>query len=226
MRRRCYDKNTKAYPNYGGRGIAVCDQWLDYETFKEWSLNNGYSGRLTIDRINNSGNYSPENCRWVDHKTQANNKDSNVKVAYNGEKRNLAEVSEELGIKHKTLWSRVRQNIDESQLFEAKVIRRNEIRVSVNGSNESISSLSEKTGLSKSAIGYRIKQGLDGADLLKENQFPYKHLTINGRTQTVAEWSRESGIPRNTICGRVDKGLPEHLWLSKQRINASKKELI
>lgn len=71
---RCKNSNHKAYNDYGGRGITVCEEWLSYEVFREWSLNNGYMTSLTIDRVDNDGNYCPNNCRWTTAKVQANNK--------------------------------------------------------------------------------------------------------------------------------------------------------
>ena len=73
MRARCTDKNRQSYRNYGGRGIAFCDEWNKYEPFRDWALGNGYRNDLTLDRINNNGNYEPQNCRWVDMKTQSRN---------------------------------------------------------------------------------------------------------------------------------------------------------
>lgn len=82
MKNRCYNKNTEDYQKwYGSRGITVCDEWKnDFMSFYKWSMDNGYRDDLTIDRVNANGNYEPSNCRWVDWKTQANNKRTSKKI--------------------------------------------------------------------------------------------------------------------------------------------------
>ena len=75
MKSRCYNENCGNFKHYGARGIKVCDEWIhSFETFYEWAMNNGYDDSLTIDRIDNDGNYEPSNCRYVNKSIQNINK--------------------------------------------------------------------------------------------------------------------------------------------------------
>ena len=87
MRGRCFNTNDKSYDRYGGRGISVCEEWdKSFEAFYKWSIENGYKediaesnrNRLSIDRINNDGNYEPSNCRWTNDFVQASNKRNSI----------------------------------------------------------------------------------------------------------------------------------------------------
>lgn len=95
MKGRCLCTTDKAYENYGGRGITICDEWKNsFQSFKDWAMSNGYTDSLTIDRIDNNGNYEPNNCRWVGRKEQARNTRNNF--IYKG--KCLSEWCEETGI--------------------------------------------------------------------------------------------------------------------------------
>ncbi|MBR5273592.1 MAG: hypothetical protein IKU25_09440 [Clostridia bacterium] len=105
---RCYDENSNAYKYYGARGISVCEKWKnDFLSFYNWSISNGYKEGLTIDRTNNGLGYSPENCRWVDCKVQANNRAFCKKIEYNGEIKTLMQWCEELNLNYKRVHSRL-----------------------------------------------------------------------------------------------------------------------
>lgn len=110
MKGRCYDKKDTRYKYYGGRGIQICDEWLGedgYLTFKKWSFSNDYSGNLLIERKDNDGNYSPENCKWATIKEQANNTRQNRRFTYDGETKTIAEWSEKVNIAYPCLRKRL-----------------------------------------------------------------------------------------------------------------------
>ena len=110
MRLRCYDEKNIAYHRYGGRGITICDEWKnDVKAFYDWATANGYKDSLTIDRIDNDGNYCPENCRWATVKEQASNRRSNILVTHNGKTQTMKEWANEVGIPYKVVWARVQK---------------------------------------------------------------------------------------------------------------------
>lgn len=109
MKARCTNPNASEYAAYGGRGIVVCEEWAkSFESFMEWSMNNGYSEELTIDRIDPDGNYEPSNCRWIDLKAQENNRTNNRLITFNGETKTLMQWAETLGVYSGTLFYRLK----------------------------------------------------------------------------------------------------------------------
>ena len=108
IKERCYNKNAKPYLDYGGRGIAMCDEWRDdFQMFYDWSIASGYKKGLSIDRIDNNGNYEPSNCRWATAKEQSRNRRSNKMIKYNGEVKSLSEWCELLELNFDTAKSRI-----------------------------------------------------------------------------------------------------------------------
>lgn len=110
IKARCLNQNNEKYRNYGGRGITICVEWeQSYEAFRDWSLNNGYDGNLSIDRIDVNGNYEPDNCRWVDNFIQANNRTDNFVIEYNGEVHTVHEWAVITGISAANIRNRIKK---------------------------------------------------------------------------------------------------------------------
>lgn len=108
MKTRCGNKNAINFQNYGGRGISVCDEWKsDFIAFRDWAIANGYSDQLTIDRIDNDGNYSPENCRWITSFEQQSNKRSNRNICIDGKKKTVTEWGRVYKIPPVAIWARL-----------------------------------------------------------------------------------------------------------------------
>lgn len=102
MKQRCYDKSSPVYHHYGGRGIKIYNEWLENsKSFVIWSLQNGYKENLEIDRIDNNDGYYPENCRWTDKLTNANNKRNNKYIEFKNRTQTLAQWCRELEIDYK-----------------------------------------------------------------------------------------------------------------------------
>ena len=98
MRQRCNNPSNKEYRNYGARGISICEEWDEFINFYNWAMANGYEKTLTIDRIDNDGNYEPNNCRWVTMAVQESNKRTNHYIEFNGEKMTMSQCAKMNGV--------------------------------------------------------------------------------------------------------------------------------
>jgi hypothetical protein len=107
MKRRCYETTHKNYSQYGGRGIVVCDEWLDVSVFSEWAFSNGYKKGLQIDRIDNNGNYEPSNCRFVTSRANNNNRRDNRMISFEGKTQTLQQWADEKGVKPEKIRMRI-----------------------------------------------------------------------------------------------------------------------
>ena len=111
--------NCKRYKDYGGRGITVCDEWLNgFDFFAVWAYANSYEEGLTIEREDVDGNYCPENCKWITRKEQAYNKRDSIKVAYKGETKDLMVWCNKLGLKYDTIHHRITHGWSVQAAFE------------------------------------------------------------------------------------------------------------
>lgn len=112
IKSRCYNPKNKEYHCYGGKGVKLCAEWGDYAAFKKWAYSHGYDehapkGVCTIDRIDNNGDYSPENCRFINTQEQINNQDKTIKLKYGGNIYTIRELAGLYNIQPKTLYNRL-----------------------------------------------------------------------------------------------------------------------
>lgn len=129
MKSRCYNPNNSRFHVYGKRGITVCDEWLnDKRKFFEWALLNGYDsnakrGEITLDRIDVNKGYCPENCRFVDMKTQENNRSNNKILVYKNESHTISEWEEITGFNHGTIRARINRGWDVEKALTTPAIK-------------------------------------------------------------------------------------------------------
>lgn len=122
MLQRCNNKNNPAYPRYGGRGIRVCERWLDFNNFYD-DMIGAYHDDLTIDRIDNNGDYCKENCRWATRKQQGRNTRRNLEIKYHGQEKCLSEWCELLDLPYHTVIFRLYRGWGVVKAFETPIVK-------------------------------------------------------------------------------------------------------
>jgi len=130
MKARCNNSKNPDYKNYGKRGIKVCDEWINFENFYNWAINNGYKEKLSIDRVDVNKNYQPNNCRWISLKKQSYNKRNSFFINIKGEEKCLAEWCEIYNVKYSTVYRRITRNkmsIEDAILKPIKIKYRNKL---------------------------------------------------------------------------------------------------
>lgn len=162
MKKRCYNQNCNSYKYYGAEGKAVCDEWKDsFQAFYDWSMSNGYQDNLTIERIDNSKGYSPDNCKWATMKEQSNNTRRNHLIEYKGKKQNLTQWAEELNINYDKLEARInRLHWDVDRAFKEpkkmKSKRSSNYLIPYNGETHTLAEWSKIVGIKYWTLVARI----------------------------------------------------------------------
>ena len=135
MKARCYNEKDHSYVNYGGRGIKICDDWIDEENgfinFYNWAIKNGYKDNLSIDRIDVNGNYEPNNCRWTTTLEQQNNLRKNFNIEINGIIKSVSEWSRISGVSRTQIKNRIKMGLSGEELI--KPIHKSEHQSGVKG---------------------------------------------------------------------------------------------
>lgn len=125
MKQRCANPNTISYKYYGEKGIVVCDAWCNsFQAFYDWAMANGYADSLSIDRIDNDGNYCPENCRWATIAEQQNHTSYNQQYTYQGETLNVMQWAKKTNISANMLYKRLLRGWDIERALNTKKLRK------------------------------------------------------------------------------------------------------
>jgi hypothetical protein len=123
MKARCYSDNHVNYKNYGGRGITICDEWLDsFPAFAVWAITNGYEESLSIDRIRNNGSYNPRNCKWSTSVEQGNNRRTNIVVRISSIEKTIAQWADIVGVPRSTMYLRYKKGIRGQKLLSKSLM--------------------------------------------------------------------------------------------------------
>lgn len=215
MRSRCNNKNSRDYKHYGGRGIYVCEQWSNsFENFLS-DMGNRPSQKHSIERLDNDGPYSPDNCVWAVQKIQTRNQRRTRRLTYRGRTQSMADWAEELGISYTMIRQRLRLGWSVEDALETpsniyKGPYKTARRLTLNGESHTVSEWSKILGMCIYTIQGRIRQGLPDSVVLQTKRRVVNsrivRITFNGKTQTLSQWADETGIKKFNICGRLRKG--------------------
>lgn len=160
IKTRCYAEYQTSYHNYGKKGIAVCKEWRNsYIAFRDWALSNGYRDDLTIDRIDNNGDYEPSNCRWATPKEQSNNRSTNHLVTFNGETHTIAEWARIVGLSPRLIKDRLTYSGWSIEKILFTPPRERVTSVLYNGEVRSIADLAKEHGITSKTLSKRLKKG-------------------------------------------------------------------
>jgi hypothetical protein len=161
MKKRCNNPNHTFYHRYGGRGIRICDEWNNsFLSFREWALSHGYKDGLTIERIDNDGNYDPYNCKFIPMQEQHKNRCTNKYITLNGETKTHIEWARTIGISEAAFCLRVKNGFTGSELFAPshQGSGKRDTDIIINGVRKTASKWAEQVGIHPSTFLYRVKK--------------------------------------------------------------------
>ena len=229
MKNRCQNPNNYSYHNYGGRGIKVCPEWQDYQTFLDWSLAHGYADGLSIDRIDNEGDYCPENCRWATRREQNCNTRQNHFLTYKGKTQTISQWAEDVGLDYSALKQRINSGWPVEKALITPTgglnIHQRPSRAKLytfNGETHTLREWADKLGVRVGTLQQRLyfyHYSID--DLLGKKVHTPVLITHNGKTQNASAWSREIGLDLSYICKQIKRGrtLEDIVATHQRRIN-------
>lgn len=171
MLSRCNNPNNVAYPNYGGRGISVCERWLEFENFIA-DMGDKPLPNLTLDRIDNDGNYELLNCKWATHHEQMLNRRNNHTIQFNGETKCLSEWAESQGILAATIHTRLKRGWSTKRALTVLPPKKNHLTLTHNNVTRPLSEWSKMTGIKYATLKNRLRSGWTPAQILDQTLYP------------------------------------------------------
>lgn len=120
MKGRCLNKNNTFYKNYGGRGVTICEEWMDFKVFYKWAKENGYQDNLSIERQNVHGKYEPSNCTWIDMDAQKRNTTVTKRITFDGKTQTMRQWASDIGVHSSTLCRRFKSGMTIKQALTHK----------------------------------------------------------------------------------------------------------
>jgi hypothetical protein len=202
MRRRCSNPDCAAWPNYGGRGIKVCERWESFDNFIA-DMGQRPSLKHTVERINNDGDYCPENCRWATRAEQNLNYSRNHRITFGGETLTLSQWSKRLGMKQHALIARIEHGWTEEMALTIPI--RSPRFVTYHGQTRRLYEWAELLGVKYGLLEKRLRLGWSVEEAFETPVVSYD-LTYNGKTQSTAKWAEDTGIPQKAIQYRLAHG--------------------
>jgi hypothetical protein len=159
MKSRVNNPNRSHYHRYGGRGIKICERWNDFLLFLE-DMEDSFEEGLTLDRIDNDGDYSPENCRWATQKEQNNNQEKSLHLLFEGHYYTESELSEKTGVKRTTIQQRRRRGYSVNEMVYGKKDSQAPKQVEYEGLvYNSLKDLAKAYHINPETFRYRIRNG-------------------------------------------------------------------
>lgn len=208
IKHRCYNAADEDFHLYQGKGITVCDRWL--ESFENFYADMGDrpSSKHSIERKDSDKGYEPSNCYWATATEQARNTSRNVLIEYQGRSKTLMEWHEELGFDFYSVKSRIYAGWDVARAFETPVVPSNAgALINFNGQSLTVSDWSRNLGVNITTLMYRLKSGWPVEKVLGSSVNPVERLiTINGETMSVTQWCEKLGRKVGTIRVRLSAG--------------------
>ena len=205
MRQRCKNPKHPSYVNYGERGIFVCEEWDDYLNFRGWAMSNGYQDDLTIDRIDNDGGYSPDNCRWTGRDIQSHNKRSNRMLTFKDKTQDITQWAEETGISFSAIISRLDKygwSVEDTLTIPAYEKKYFEYK----GESHTMKEWADLYGYPYELVCNRLtRQGWSIEKTLLTPPFEPISLEYNGEKHSIKDWANIVGIPEDVIRNRSRK---------------------